>query len=267
MSQPNNTKPTKDGKEPKFNVYWIYGLLIVAIIALQIFSSQMQEGVQDFTWERFENMVKEGDIKDLRIINEKQAFVTIKGNRLEKDEYKDANRNKFRTDASHYQFNTGPIEVFAQKLDVLNAEIDDPSSQVQPIYEERTDWLGPLLGWLLPIGLIIFLWLFIMKRMSGGAGGPGGQIFNIGKSKATLFDKNTKVNVTFKDVAGLDEAKVEVMEIVDFLKQPKKYTSLGGKIPKGVLLVGPPGTGKTFLQRQWLEKQKCHSFLCRVLIL
>ncbi|MBT8219206.1 MAG: ATP-dependent metallopeptidase FtsH/Yme1/Tma family protein, partial [Bacteroidia bacterium] len=183
MSQQNNTNNPKGDKEPRFNVYWIYGLLIVAIIALQFFSSQMQESAQDFTWERFETMVRDGDIKDLRIINEKQAFVTIKGNKLDKDEYKDANRNKFRTDASHYQFNPGPIEVFAKKLDDLNAEIDDPLDRVQPIYEERTDWLGPLLGWLLPIGLIIFLWLFIMRRMSGGAGGPGGQIFNIGKSR------------------------------------------------------------------------------------
>ena len=116
-------------------------------------------------------------------------------------------------------------------------------------YEEQKDWLTPLLGWVFPILIIVALWIFIMRRVGGGAGGPGSQIFNIGKSKATLFDQNAKVNVTFQDVAGLDEAKVEVMEVVDFLQNPKKYTALGGKIPKGVLLIGPPGTGKTLLAK------------------
>ncbi|MCY7327968.1 MAG: ATP-dependent zinc metalloprotease FtsH, partial [Saprospiraceae bacterium] len=116
-------------------------------------------------------------------------------------------------------------------------------------YDTRTDWTSTMLPYMLMILLFVGLWMFIMRRMGGGAGGPGGQIFNIGKSKATLFDQNTKVNITFADVAGLDEAKEEVMEVVDFLKNPKKYTVLGGKIPKGVLLVGPPGTGKTLLAK------------------
>jgi cell division protease FtsH len=115
--------------------------------------------------------------------------------------------------------------------------------------ESRVDYTGQIISWLLPLGLIILFWVFIMRRMGGGAGGGGGQIFNIGKSKAQLFDGNLKVNVTFNDVAGLDEAKVEIMEIVDFLKNPKKYTELGGKIPKGALLVGPPGTGKTLIAK------------------
>jgi AFG3 family protein len=113
----------------------------------------------------------------------------------------------------------------------------------------ESNYIGQIINWLLPFLLLIGLWLFIMRRVSGGAGGAGGQLFNIGKSKATLFDQNAKVNITFADVAGLNEAKVEVMEVVDFLKNPKKYTSLGGKIPKGVLLVGPPGTGKTLLAK------------------
>jgi len=113
----------------------------------------------------------------------------------------------------------------------------------------RTNFLAEAATYLIPLAIIVFLWIFLMRRMGGGGGGPGGQIFNIGKSKATLFDQNSKVNITFADVAGLDEAKEEVMEVVDFLKNPKKYTALGGKIPKGVLLVGPPGTGKTLLAK------------------
>jgi len=246
MSQDNNNKKGK--KEPKFNIYWIYGLLIVAILAMNFVATGFNAAGKDFTWERFEEAVRQGDIKELRVINESTAAITLTSDALSKSDYDDANTNSFSSTTAHYHFNTGPSEVFSNDIKSLNEQID-ADKRIRPIYETRTDWVGQMLGWLLPIGLLIFLWIFIMRRMSGGAGGPGGQIFSIGKSKATLFDKNTKVNVTFKDVAGLDEAKVEVMEVVDFLQQPKKYTALGGKIPKGVLLIGPPGTGKTLLAK------------------
>ncbi|MCB0660749.1 MAG: AAA family ATPase, partial [Saprospiraceae bacterium] len=145
----------------------------------------------------------------------------------------------------HFTFRIGDLGVFEGKLEALKKE----GHSVQYNVKQETNYLAQIINWILPFALLLGIWLFVMRRMSGAGGGPGGQIFNIGKSKATLFDQNTKVNVTFADVAGLNEAKVEVMEVVDFLKNPKKYTSLGGKIPKGVLLVGPPGTGKTLLAK------------------
>ncbi|MCL4146838.1 UNVERIFIED_CONTAM: hypothetical protein GTU68_065491 [Idotea baltica] len=148
---------------------------------------------------------------------------------------------------AHFSFDIGTLEVFESELNAFNASVG-PEKFIDPYYKVQTNWLGNMMGWFFPILLLVGLWVFFLRRMGGGAGGAGGQIFNIGKSKATLFD-NTKVNVTFQDVAGLEEAKEEVMEVVDFLQNPKKYTSLGGKIPKGVLLVGPPGTGKTLLAK------------------
>jgi len=173
--------------------------------------------------------------------------VHLKTDRLASGKYDDASQSKLGV-RPHYIFNIGIPEAFKTDLDELKQSLP-ADERFQIYYEEQKDWLTPLLGWVFPILIIVALWIFIMRRVGGGAGGPGSQIFNIGKSKATLFDQNAKVNVTFQDVAGLDEAKVEVMEVVDFLQNPKKYTALGGKIPKGVLLIGPPGTGKTLLAK------------------
>ena len=238
----NMDKPTG----PKFNSYWIYGIIALFLIALQLFNVSNTSNPQ-ISWDRFQDMAKDGAVEKVEVVNLKYAYVHLKSDRLASGKYDDASQSKLGV-RPHYIFNIGIPEAFKTDLDELKQSLP-ADERFQIYYEEQKDWLTPLLGWVFPILIIVALWIFIMRRVGGGAGGPGSQIFNIGKSKATLFDQNAKVNVTFQDVAGLDEAKVEVMEVVDFLQHPKKYTALGGKIPKGVLLIGPPGTGKTLLAK------------------
>lgn len=246
----NGQKPeNKEGgnNSPKFNTYWIYGIIAVVLLALNIFT--MSGASNDpIKFPRFEQMVRAGHVEKLEVVNDKYAHVYIKRDNLDEPSYQDAAKSSMGANRPHYVFNIGPPQAFAEQLKQLNESLDTPK-QVYPEYVERQNWLAPIFSWVLPILIVVAIWIFIMRRMSGAGGGAGAQIFNIGKSKATLFDQNSKVNITFADVAGLDEAKEEVMEIVDFLKNPKKYTALGGKIPKGVLLVGPPGTGKTLLAK------------------
>nr|WP_246008170.1 ATP-dependent zinc metalloprotease FtsH [Chitinophaga lutea] len=196
--------------------------------------------------------LRTGDVDKLVVVNKRLVEVYIKKDRLNDPKYETVSKSRFgqANPGPHFQFTIGSVESFQKELD--KAQADMPlADQMNVSYQDRQNWFDPLMQILLPILLLIGMWILLMRKMggpSGGSGGPGG-IFNIGKSKATLFDKGTRVNITFNDVAGLDEAKVEVMEIVDFLKNPKKYTALGGKIPKGALLVGPPGTGKTLLAK------------------
>ena len=232
---------------PKFNSYWIYGLLAVFLIGLN-FYSLTSNTTEPLARGAFNKMVRDGDIEKIALINKEFVHVYVKKERL--DKYPDATSSKFGTPRPHFEFQVASAERFEESLEKTQEEEDIPrSEQIFATPETKHNWLAPLLNWILPIIIIIAIWIFIMRRVGGAGGGPGAQIFNIGKSKATLFDNNTKVTVTFQDVAGLDEAKEEVMEVVDFLKHPKKYTALGGKIPKGVLLVGPPGTGKTLLAK------------------
>jgi len=256
-----NKQPNKDTKnpnskdsnkfKPKFNVYWIYGLIAVVFIGLQLLSFTPKP--TEISMQEFErNMLKNGDVAKIVVVNKERANIYIKKDRLTDARYKDLFENKFaRTseDGPHFFFTIGSMEYFERWISETQ-ESYLKGEYIEISYKSQPNYMRDIIGWLLPIFIILAIWLFIFRRMSKGGGGPGGgNIFSVGKSKAQLFDKESDIKVDFKDVAGLEEAKVEVREIVDFLKTPKKYTDLGGKIPKGVLLVGPPGTGKTLMAK------------------
>ncbi|MBK9733889.1 MAG: ATP-dependent zinc metalloprotease FtsH [Saprospiraceae bacterium] len=242
-NQENNDPPKPNPNKFNINSYWIYGLIILTILAANIYIS-MNSQVEEIDYYAFEDKVKAGEVEKIDIVNKEFVNVYIKKNIVD-TKYPKLKDSQMYGLNPHFKFRIGDLGNFEKNLQALKLE----GHTVKYTMKQETNYIGNIIGWILPFVLLIGLWLFIMKRVGGGAGGAGGQIFNIGKSKATLFDQNAKVNVTFADVAGLNEAKVEVMEVVDFLKNPKKYTSLGGKIPKGVLLVGPPGTGKTLLAK------------------
>jgi len=244
-----NTKLPNNAPKPKFSIYWVYGVIAVIFIALNF--SNMGEKVEDIGWGRFEtDMLKKDDVEKIIVVNWKYAEIYIKKDKLKEDKYKDAankKENQFTGPGPQYNLPILDVKIFSEKMDKAQ-EGKSEIEKVSVIPEERKDVMGDIISWVLPLVFLVVIWMFIMKRMTGGAGG-GSQIFSIGKSKAKVFDKNAKVKVNFNDVAGLEEAKVEIREIVDFLKKPDKYTTLGGKIPKGALLVGPPGTGKTLLAK------------------
>ena len=240
----------KKQQQPKFNAVWIYVPLLVMIGYMYFFGANTGDPVKTEWFKVKEQMIPQGDVdKILFISNEHMAEVTIKTDSLSK--YKNLFGGKEPKFGPHFYFkvsdNFDAEQQFEQARSSLPAE-----KRFSVETEERTNYFGRIMDWLLFPIILLALWFFLLRNMSknvGGGGAGGGGIFNVGKSQAKLFDKDNHTKVTFRDVAGLEEAKVEVMEIVDFLKNPAKYTALGGKIPKGALLVGPPGTGKTLLAK------------------
>ena len=248
---PENEEPKK--KKGGFNSYWLFGILIVALLATQLLSLNLQ--LKDTTEDEFfRKFVPSGDVAQIAIVNkdreDARVEIYIKADSLKnKKQYDELKQNKvgISNKGPHYKFELTSAESFKEKLDAIQSQV--PLEKLIKVKNETQKSIMDLFWFIAPFLLLFGVWFFLMRKATGGMGGPGGQIFNIGKSKANLYDKDTKVTVTFDDVAGLDEAKEEVKEVVDFLKNPKKYTALGAKIPKGVLLVGPPGTGKTLLAK------------------
>ena len=259
MSDSTNNKkksPLGDGpKMPKFNIYWIYGLIALSLFSARFF--QMSPELTSTTEQEFKQvMLVRGDVERIDLVQNKEIVrVYMKPDSIHKDYYV----QKFKKKLDKAKIKGVPLFEFSV------TDWNSFNERLQKFYEQRGiqelpqntikegEWFGPIANTIFTMLIIVVIWVVMMRKMGGGAGGSGGGpggIFNVGKSKATLFEKGgTKVNITFADVAGLEEAKEEVMEIVDFLKQPKKYTALGGKIPKGALLIGPPGTGKTLLAK------------------
>ncbi len=242
-----NKKP--EVKKPKFNAYWIYIGIFLLFIGIQFFGGSSWSQPTKTSQTQFEEYLAAGDVRDIKIINRRTVKVFLTEDAKTKEVHSKNRGSNFLAPGpndANYEFEIGDLQNFENSFkQIITA--NDLSTGYDNDTEENI--FGDILLTLLPFVVIIGIWIFIMRRMSAGGGGAGSQIFNIGKSKAKLFDEKSDIKTSFKDVAGLEGAKEEVQEIVDFLKNPSKYTALGGKIPKGAILVGPPGTGKTLLAR------------------
>jgi AFG3 family protein len=263
LNKPDNKYPRMGGggnndpnqpprRGPRFSMYWIYAIILAVLIGIN-FIGALSPNTTKISENEFKDMIKSGEVDKYTIVDNRKTvkiYLTKAAQTKYADKLKKGITGKYNEDGPQMSFKITSGDTFKKGMDDYYK--DNPTVKQIPFdVDNEKDWFGGVFQFLLPILILAGLWILLMRKMgSGGSGGGGpGNIFNIGKSKATLFDKGTKVNITFADVAGLDEAKVEVMEIVDFLKNPKKYTNLGGKIPKGALLIGPPGTGKTLLAK------------------
>ncbi len=256
MAENNNssTPDNKNGKnaKPRFNTNWIWAILALSVILFEIFISRSPE--HKATASMIKEMIKNHDIDKIIVINKERAEIYLKKEALESTRYPDVSKTTkgigLQVQKPQFIHTFGDITLFENFLSETQKSAGYSDGEMINLdYDKRTNYFTEILGWLILPALLIIVWLFLMRRMAGGGAGGAGGIFSVGKSRAQIFDKDTNVKLNFNDVAGLEEAKTEVMEIVDFLKNPKKYTQLGGKIPKGALLIGPPGTGKTLLAK------------------
>ena len=246
MSKNKKSNFPSEIKGFKFKIYWIYIIIFLFFIGLNFIGN---EGAKSTNWQEFnQKMLQQQKVEKVVVVNKEKAYIYIKKNFLSEEQFKDVSKKVFGNATNlgpHFYFEIGSVETFANDLKEAQVSFNN-EEKISPLYETQKNIFGDILSWIIPLAFFIFIWLFIMRKMGGG--GAGGQIFNIGKTQGKLIDKEN-VQVNFKDVAGLEEAKEEINEIVDFLKSPAKYTKLGGKIPRGAMLVGPPGTGKTLLAK------------------
>ena len=253
-SEKNKVPERKDDKnlKPRFNSNWIFAIIAISFIVYNLMYSG--KTVEKTSMGDIKKMIEQRDIEKIIIVNRKEAEIFLKNEALASGRYPKVSKPSSgfgalsTTVKPHFTYNIGDISKFEKDFEENQRNSGyDEKEMIYPENQDRHNWFADALGWLLFPALLIGFWIFMMRRMTGG--GMGGGIFSVGKSRAQIFDKDNNVKLTFNDVAGLEEAKTEVMEIVDFLKNPKKYTQLGGKIPKGALLIGPPGTGKTMLAK------------------
>lgn len=254
-NNPDNNNSNKEGKKPDNNsrppfgsrgLGWVYWIVLIFLLLFPFFSNQI-EGAKEIGWTEFEEtLLAKNVVEKIVVVNKEYAEIFVKKDSLNDSNLKDVRDGMLSSSSGpHYYMTIGSVDSFENKLQHAQEKLGT-AEKIDVRYENRTQWTS-ILSWLLPFILLIAFWMFMLRRMGGGKGGTS--VFNFGKSTAKLSEKGNKSSVTFNDIAGLKEAKTEVMEVVDFLKHPDDYTRLGAKIPKGVLLVGPPGTGKTLMAK------------------
>jgi cell division protease FtsH len=267
MTNKRKSNLPKGIKGFKFKIYWIYIIIFLVFVGLNFMGGEV---AQPINWKEFnQSMLKERKVEKVVVVNKEKAYIYIKKSFLSEERFKNVSKKAFGNTPNlgpHFYFEISSVDYFFKLMEEAQIDILD-EDKIFPETAKDKDIFGDILGWILPLVFFVLIWIFIMKRMGGGSG-AGGQIFNIGKTQGKLINKED-IKVSFKDVAGLEEAKEEITEIVDFLKAPEKYTKLGGKIPRGAMLVGPPGTGKTLLAKAVAGEAKVPFFfivwlrLCR----